>query len=125
MVLQFTITQILVVGTFIVVSQMQFFQNSDMGFARDAIITMPVPNQDSNTRQVITDQLKAQAFVSDVSFSFTLPSGTSRRRNYRDIGKPDAAAMSDYLVFEYQSIDPAYMDAPNTTQRLRHRSFFD
>src|SRR5688500_9211911 len=29
---QFTITQILVVGTFIVVSQMRFFQNQDMGF---------------------------------------------------------------------------------------------
>lgn len=109
-VVQFTVTQILVVGTFIVVSQIRFFQNSDMGFARDAIITMDVPVNDDNTRQVITDKLKEQAFVSDVSFSFTLPSGTSRRRNYRDIGKSDATAMSDYLVFEYQSVDPSYMD---------------
>jgi ABC-type antimicrobial peptide transport system permease subunit len=109
-VLQFTITQILVVGTFIVVSQMQYFQKSDMGFAREAIITMLVPDWDTNSFQLIRNQLKSHSNISDVSFSFTLPSGVNRRRSYRDIGMPEASSMNDYLVYEYQPIDPNYLD---------------
>lgn len=109
-VVQFTITQMLVVGTFIVVSQMKFFQNMDMGFNREAIITARLPNGDKEKLQVMKDQLHAQAFVSDVSFSFTLPSGISRNRSYQGIGSLEAASMNDFLVFEDEAIDPSYLD---------------
>lgn len=108
-VVQFTITQILVVGTFIVVSQMRFFQNVDMGFNREAIITTKMPDRDANKRKIIEDQLRAQAFVQEVSYSSTLPSGINRNRYSMDIGLPDANSMTDYLVYEYEAIDPSYL----------------
>jgi putative ABC transport system permease protein len=109
-VVQFTITQILVVGTFIVVSQMHFFQDQDMGFNRDAIITMRLPDRSPELLKGLEDQLRAQSFVSQVSLSYTLPSGENRNRSYRDIGKPDANSMKDYVVYEYAPIDDAYLD---------------
>ncbi len=107
-VVQFTITQMLVVGTFIVVSQMRYFQNVDMGFNREAIITVRIP--DPKKISLIEGQLRSQSVVSDVSFSFTLPSGVRRSRSYQDIGKAEASAMHDFVVFEYAAIDPHYLD---------------
>ncbi len=109
-VVQFTITQMLVVGTFIVVSQMRYFQNVDMGFNREAIVTAKVSNADRNTVKVMAEQLRALSFVSDVSLSFTLPSGLKRNRSYQSIGMPEANAMEDFIGFEYEAIDPHYLD---------------
>jgi putative ABC transport system permease protein len=108
-VVQFTITQMLVVGTFIVVSQMRYFRDVDMGFSKDAIITARISDLDPGKRQILEDQLRAQSFVSDVSFSFTLPSGVRRNRSFQDIGRSDASSMEDYRVFEYAAIDPNYL----------------
>lgn len=107
---QFTITQILVVGTFIVVGQMRFFQNQDMGFNKEAILTARISDMDAGTRRVLEHRLRSQPFVSDVSFSFTLPAGVTRNRAYRDIGLPDALSMDDYLVYEYAAIDTNYLN---------------
>jgi len=108
-VVQFTITQILVVGTFIVVSQMRFFQNVDMGFNKEAILTARVPDRDEGRRKTLENQLRSKAFVSNVSFSYTLPSGINRNRSYEDIGRLEANALTDYAIFEYEAIDPAYL----------------
>ena len=108
-VVQFTITQMLVVGTFIVVSQMQYFRDVDMGFNKDAIITARISDLDPGKRRILEDQLRAQSFVSEVSFSFTLPSGVRRNRSFQDIGRSDANSMEDYRVFEFAAIDPNYL----------------
>lgn len=112
-VVQFTITQMLVVGTFIVVSQMRYFNNVDMGFTRDAILTARLPDMPMDKIQAMEQQLRSQPFVSNVSVSFTLPSGVRRNRSYLDIGLPEANAMEDYRIFEYEAIDPHYLDLYN------------
>jgi hypothetical protein len=113
-VVQFTITQILVVGTFIVMSQMNYFSNINMGFNKEGIITARVPNhvrvRNLSTLQVLENKLRAQTFVSNVSFSYTLPSGVTRNRSYNGIGRPDASEMKDYVVHELVAIDPSYLD---------------
>jgi putative ABC transport system permease protein len=108
---QFTLTQLLVVGTFIVVAQIKFFQDVDMGFNHEAIVTMTLPGRtDLGKIGLMEDQLKSLTSVSTVSFSSTLPSGLRRDRSFMGIGTPDAASSKDYVVFEYQVIDPHYLD---------------
>jgi putative ABC transport system permease protein len=107
---QFTITQMLVVGTFIVVAQIHFFQNTEMGFNREAVVTVSVPDRDAGKRKVMEDQLFSQSFVSGVSFSSSLPSGLRRSRSYQGIGKQNAELPNDYLVYELQFIDPSYLN---------------
>ena len=106
---QFTLTQIMVVGTFIVVMQMQYLGNTDMGFDKENVITARTPNRDPGVLQVMEDKLRAQAFVSDVSFSYTLPGGVRRNGSYADIGRPEASSMHDFQVYEYVAIDESFL----------------
>jgi hypothetical protein len=42
-VLQFCIAQILIIGMLVVVTQMAYFKNTDLGFDKDAIVAVGVP----------------------------------------------------------------------------------
>lgn len=108
-VVQFTATQVLVVSAFIIVSQMKFFQNRDMGFNQEAIVVFPLPERDSLIRQTIEDRLRAESFVSNVSFSYTLPSGVNRRNSARDIWRGGNVKEKN-VIFEYQAADSSYLN---------------
>jgi len=74
-VFQFTIAQALILGTLIVVAQMDFFQNASMGFDKDAIVTVPLAND--SARLVRAEALKLlllqQAGIKNVSLSTFTP----------------------------------------------------
>lgn len=74
-VFQFTVAQTLIIGTLIVVSQMNFFQNATMGFDKDAIVMVPLPND--SARLIKADALKTQllqlAGIKNVSISSFSP----------------------------------------------------
>jgi putative ABC transport system permease protein len=110
-VIQFTATQVLAVATFIVVAQMEFFRNVDMGFNRNAIVlTIPLLNNDQSSLSSFESELRRLPFVQNVAKSFTLPSGVDRNRNSRDIGKPEANEVQDYQNYEYSAIDENFLD---------------
>lgn len=46
-VLQFFISQFFIIGTIVLINQMNYFQNKDLGFKKDAIITLPIPINES------------------------------------------------------------------------------
>jgi putative ABC transport system permease protein len=70
-VLQFTIAQVLIVGMLVVMSQMNFFRNASLGFDKESLVTVPVPNDSlSHTRiDVLKSRLLEQSGISGVSFS--------------------------------------------------------
>ncbi|HEX4375049.1 MAG TPA: FtsX-like permease family protein, partial [Puia sp.] len=74
-VLQFSIAQILIIGTLVVLSQMNFFQTQPMGFDKNAIVNVPFPNDSVNRSkiEILRQELLQQAGVQNVSFSFTPP----------------------------------------------------
>jgi len=74
-VFQFTIAQTLILGTLIVVSQMNFFQNASMGFDKDAIVTVPLPNDSARLfkADALKIQLLQQAGIKNVSLSTFTP----------------------------------------------------
>jgi putative ABC transport system permease protein len=45
-VLQFFISQFFIIGTIVLISQMNFFMNKDLGFKKDSIITIPIPDDE-------------------------------------------------------------------------------
>ena len=108
---QFTITQILAVGTFIVISQMRFFQDVDMGFNREAVVVnIPLLDRTIPPRRAMEAELRNLAFVSGVSSSFTLPSGLDRNRSSRNIGPVEASTIQDFQNYEHFSIDESFLD---------------
>lgn len=109
---QFTITQILAVGTFIVIAQMNYFQNVDMGFNRKAVIinlNTQTANDPQSRREIISE-LGSLPFVSSTSQSFTLPSGHDRNHTSRSIGALEAASANDFKNYEHFSIDENFLD---------------
>jgi len=75
-VFQFCIAQVLVIGTLVVIYQMQYFHNKSLGFNKDAIVNVPFPG-DSLSRaklKTLRDELLREPGIQEVSFSFASPS---------------------------------------------------
>jgi ABC-type antimicrobial peptide transport system permease subunit len=74
-VFQFIIAQALIIGTLIIVQQMNYFMNQPLGFDKDAIVN--VPFRPDRTGSKLTDYLRQQLLsvngVQAVSFSSTTP----------------------------------------------------
>lgn len=74
-VFQFIIAQALIIGTLIIVQQMNYFMDQPLGFDKDAIVN--VPFRPNNTGGKLTDYLKQQLLsvngVQTVSFSSNTP----------------------------------------------------
>jgi ABC-type antimicrobial peptide transport system permease subunit len=77
---QFAISQMLTIGTIVVASQMHFSKTTDLGFTKDAMVMLPVPQTDSigKTRmQVLKNRLQQVAGVSNISFCSDAPASES------------------------------------------------
>jgi ABC-type antimicrobial peptide transport system permease subunit len=74
-VLQFSIAHILIIGMLIVVSQMNFFKNTSLGFDKEAILNVPIPGDSiSHTKlDFIKNELSKNSDIKSVSFSFSSP----------------------------------------------------
>jgi ABC-type antimicrobial peptide transport system permease subunit len=73
---QFTISQVLIAGTIVAISQMQYVRNADLGFNQHAVYLINV-NADSIVRaqsEVFTQKLLQMHGVQSVSFSSEAPS---------------------------------------------------
>lgn len=75
-VFQFVIAQFLVIGTLVIINQMDYFKNKSLGFEQKAIITVPYPNDSVNQVKTVAlkDRLMQLPGVKDVSFSMAGPS---------------------------------------------------
>ena len=74
-VFQFVIAQALIIGTLIIVKQMDFFRNRPMGFDRNAIVTVSFP-EDSIAKtklDYLKNKLLAIDGIKSASFSFASP----------------------------------------------------
>ncbi len=73
-VFQFIIAQALIIGTLIIVQQMNYFMNQPLGFDKDAIVNVPFRPDSTGTK--MTDYLKQQLLsngVQAVSFNSNSP----------------------------------------------------
>lgn len=73
-VFQFTIAQVLIIGTMIVAHQMDYFRNKPLGFEKDAIVNISVPN---NTKDLESMRTKIEAMPGVERLSFSIGGPTS------------------------------------------------
>jgi putative ABC transport system permease protein len=80
-VLQFVISQFFIIGTIVLISQMNFFRNQDLGFKKDAVIVMPIPeredptyNDGSSKMRTLRNELLNISGIEDASLSNSPPS---------------------------------------------------
>lgn len=103
-VVQFCISQVLIIGTLVVAYQMDFFKNQDLGFNKEAVVTFGVPDRDK--RELLQQQLAANPGVKAISFSNGAPSYNS---NFAPFSAPDRGIVKDDVT-EIKYIDEHYID---------------
>ena len=111
-VLQFAIAQILIIGMFIVVSQMNFFRNASLGFDKAAVITVPLPGDSTSKTKVdyVRNQLFANPNITNVSFSFATPSADG---NWNSDFKFDHSTKTTDFSANLKWADPEYFKTFN------------
>lgn len=74
-VFQFVISQFLIIGTVVLLSQMNYFNTKDLGFSREAIVTIPIPQRDNLTaKAALFAEVRSLAGVQSASLCSTPPS---------------------------------------------------
>lgn len=75
---QFAISQILIIGIIIIASQMHYAQQANLGFDKEAVVSLPVPMPgDASKMKTLRSRLEALNGVEHVSLNFRPPATTS------------------------------------------------
>lgn len=102
-ILQFGISQLMLIGTIIVARQMDFFENRDLGFNKDYVISFP--STDSAHAPVLEQQLRAMPGITAISFSSGAPANMSMATDFDD----EARGIKGENVTEYKFVDEHYI----------------
>lgn len=75
-VFQFAIAQILIIGMLVVVGQMNYFKNASLGFTKDHMLNVPIPDDSAGRSKIdyLRSQLLQQPGIKQLSFSNASPS---------------------------------------------------
>ncbi|WP_224998678.1 ABC transporter permease [Cesiribacter sp. SM1] len=112
-VMQFVIAQVLIIGTLVVSSQLDYFRNLPLGYNQEALITVPLPaNTQEQAIYPLRTQLEQLSGVKNVSFGFTPPSndgGWFGTYNFEGSG------LKDDIVCQMMPIDANYLETYGLT----------
>ncbi|HMJ67528.1 MAG TPA: ABC transporter permease [Cyclobacteriaceae bacterium] len=104
-VVQFAVTQAFLIGAFIVINQLQYSRTMDMGFDKDLVINIPIPEQKSRKDDDLKNMVLNNPHVSAVSLSSSYPSGDRRNLWFVGVGTKE---MQVQPIVEYQSVDTGF-----------------
>ncbi len=74
---QFAISQMLIIGTIVIASQMHYSKNTDLGFKKDAVVLLPIPISDKVKISTLRTRLAGVGGVEDVSICYAAPASGS------------------------------------------------
>ncbi|WKN32147.1 ABC transporter permease [Porifericola rhodea] len=108
---QITISQVLIICTLIIIVQLSFFQQSDLGFEKEQVLNinmnLDMPVDDLSKIEVFRHELMSQNSVSEVSFYSNPP--TSIGNNIVGFDKPSNEGKKRFSIIK-KSVDASYLD---------------
>jgi putative ABC transport system permease protein len=108
-VFQFTISFGLVMGTLVILSQLNFMQRQQLGFAKDEIVVINASRATSanpDGYQTFKAQLKSLAIVDDVAFTNSVP---GRAGWMGQVAYPEGKSGDAAVSVEYMAVDEDYI----------------
>lgn len=111
---QFCISQFFIIGTIVIITQMNYFRTKDLGFAKDAILVVPIPTLDQpaavkNTliskMRTLRDEMSRAPGVEMASLANTPPSSGSTSNTNFDI----EGVVGDFRT-QVKQVDGHYLD---------------
>ncbi|SFD80887.1 ABC transporter permease [Spirosoma endophyticum] len=73
-VFQFAISQMLIIGTIIAYSQMKYFRSADLGYDKDAILTVQIPERKPGQLEALKAKLTGLSNIRSMSYGLSIPS---------------------------------------------------
>jgi putative ABC transport system permease protein len=99
-ILQFSISIILIISTFIVLKQLNFMKNQNLGFKKDQILAINLKSQSIRDRmEAFKTELKKSASIEEVSFSNGIPGETGAILSINVEGQPEDVTHSFEFIF--------------------------
>lgn len=86
-VVQFTISIVLIIGTLLIYKQLNYLQNERLGFDKEKVIVLKNPFALGNNSKVFKEELKKYEGVEDVTFSTKIPGKMFNNMGYGSDGK--------------------------------------
>lgn len=104
---QFAISQTLLIGTIVITSQMRFNSEADMGFKKDAIVLLSVPETTPAKQSAMRVRFSQLPGVEKVAFLSAPPASPENNfdTNIRYAGRPEE---EKFTIF-YKTGDPEYL----------------
>ncbi|HSG28440.1 MAG TPA: FtsX-like permease family protein, partial [Candidatus Krumholzibacterium sp.] len=104
---QFAISIALIVATLVVIDQLNYMKNRDLGFDKEQVVVIPIREQ-SMTRQIeaIKSELERQSGVVSACASSHVPGGISSGGSFVPEGLPDGES----IMMNRQNIDEDYVE---------------
>lgn len=94
-IVQFTLTIILIIGTMVVNDQIRFMQNKQLGFDKDQVIVIPIRDQILRQNpEPLKTELRQHPGILQVGASALLPGGPVGRTRFRTEAASEGATMS-------------------------------
>ena len=102
-ILQFSISIILIVGTMIMFRQLQFMQNKELGFNKENVMVLTRADALGNHTQSFKDDLLKIPGVLSVAASTAVPGHNNNNNGYRVQGRPDESFLlqSNWVDYDY------------------------
>jgi ABC-type antimicrobial peptide transport system permease subunit len=111
---QFAIAQLLIIGTLVIANQMRYSNQAEMGFRKDAIVMLPVPENDKSKISALNSEISRITGVEKVTFCSDAPASEGfaavemrfdSRNEYEDFDISIKAGNDQYVsTFDLQVI---------------------
>lgn len=108
---QFVVSQVLVIGTFVVAKQLELFRSQPLGFDKEAIVTLAMPESNVGQRQSLRNQLLEVPGVQRVSYCLNNPSSDG---NWRGVFNFPGSGADDIPIV-MRPADPEYINTYGLT----------
>ncbi|MEZ4885292.1 MAG: ABC transporter permease [Chitinophagales bacterium] len=102
-VFQFIISQVLIVGTLVMTYQMNYLKNKDLGFNKEAIVMLDLPNDDDSKLQRMKTELLQNPSIEAVSYAMGAPIAQSSWTSNIEMG--DKGKKGDKIYSEIKTVD--------------------
>lgn len=87
---QFVVCQGLIIGALVVANQMRYMQQADLGFRKDNVVTVNVPDKKTSTQEALRQRLAQYPNIQSVSFNHRPPANELQYGgSFKFNGKPD------------------------------------
>lgn len=95
-VFQFSTSIALIICTIVIARQVNYFTNKSLGFNKDAVVEVPIPDNDSARRESLRANLQNQTGISDLTFCLGAP--VSDNGISTSMRAPELAAGTEYSI---------------------------